>query len=191
MMFKKFWISPLPRHNLSRSWDKWMKEPWGYGEKSILGRGNSKCKALRLEQSGFRPGKARRSLWLGTWWTRLPESLVEVQKEVEVRKIKEVVDHERPCRSFVLLLLLFFIFYFCTTQWLKSISFYCSWVYGSAGLWWSWPVWAYPSWTCSLRVVAWPKAGYSGMASFSCMTVDWLPAGARRRLDHTSLQPAG
>lgn len=43
--------------------------------------------------------------------------------EVEVRKIKEVVDHERPCRSFVLLLLLF---YFCKDQWLKSISFYCS-----------------------------------------------------------------
>ena len=82
----------------------------------------------------------------------------------------------------------FFFFYNCKIQWLKSISFfYCSRVYGSARLWWSWPVWAYLSWTCSLRVVAWPKAGYSGMASFSCLTVDWLPAGARRRLDHTSL----
>lgn len=37
------------------------------------------------------------------------------------------------------------------------------------------------------QVAAWPEAGSSGMASFSYLTVEWQPAGARNRLDHTSL----
>lgn len=37
------------------------------------------------------------------------------------------------------------------------------------------------------QVVAWFKAGYFRKASFPCLTVDWLPAGARRWLDHLSL----
>lgn len=42
-------------------------------------------------------------------------------------------------------------------------------------------------WLIEGQVIAWAKACFSRMASFPCLTVDWLPVGARRGLDHMSL----